>query len=252
MQKRFENKVILITGTGGGMGREAAIRFAAEGAKVVGCDVKVDGNKETCDMVRANGGIIDTMEPVDLGDPAQAKNWVESAAAIHGAIDILYNNASAARFAPIGEFPTEDWEFTMRNEVNLVFYTTRYAWPYLAAKGGVILNTGSIAGMAGSGPGGAAHAAAKGAIIAFTKQLAQEGAPLGIRAVTVSPGFIETPGTEDFVKVDEVREALLARNMIKRTGKPADIVAMSLFLASDEASFITGSNFVVDGGRTSW
>src|SRR5690606_34072411 len=108
MNQRFQDRVVLITGTGGGMGREAALRFAAEGARVVGCDVKADGNRETVELVRQRGGTIDTMEPVDLGDPAQARRWVEDAAALHGRIDILYNNASACRFAPIGEFPIEE------------------------------------------------------------------------------------------------------------------------------------------------
>ncbi|MDY0069852.1 MAG: SDR family NAD(P)-dependent oxidoreductase [Porticoccaceae bacterium] len=251
MNQRFQDRVVLITGTGGGMGREAALRFAAEGARVVGCDVKADGNRETVELVRQRGGTIDTMEPVDLGDPAQARRWVEDAAALHGRIDILYNNASACRFAPIGEFPIEDWQFTIRNELDLVFYVTRYAWPWLKRQGGVIINTGSIAGMAGSGPGGAAHAATKGAVIALTKQLAQEGAEHNIRAVTVSPGFIETPGTADFANNPQIREGLIARNIIQRIGKAEDVVNMALFLASDEASFITGANYVVDGGRTS-
>ena len=105
--------------------------------------------------------------------------------------------------------------------------------------------------MAGSGPGGAAHAATKGAVIALTKQLAQEGAEHNIRAVTVSPGFIETPGTADFANNPQIREGLIARNIIQRIGKAEDVVNMALFLASDEASFITGANYVVDGGRTS-
>src|SRR5690606_36524968 len=154
-------------------------------------------------------------------------------------------------FAPIGEFLIEDWQFTIRNELDLVFYVTRYAWPYLKRQGGVILNTGSIAGMAGSGPGGAGHAAAKGAVIALTKQLAQEGAEHNIRAVTISPGFVQTPGTTAHAENPEIREMLIARNIIKRIGQPEDVVALALFLASDEASFITGANYVVDGGRTS-
>src|SRR4030081_983692 len=107
--RTLDNKVAVITGTGGGQGRAAALRFAAAGAHVVGCDVKVDGNRETVALVRAQGGSITTMEPVDLADPQQARKWIEAAAAIHGRIDILYNNASAARFAPIEAFSVEDW-----------------------------------------------------------------------------------------------------------------------------------------------
>src|SRR5271168_4092615 len=199
MSASLKNRVVLITGTGGGQGRAAALRFAAAGAHVIGCDVKVDDNRETARLVREKAGFIVTMEPVDLGDPEQARQWIEEAAAVHGRIDVLYNNASAARFAPFESFPLEDWAFTLRNELDLVFYTTRFAWPWLQRQGGVIINTASVAGLAGSGPGGAAHAATKGAVIALTKQLAMEGAPHGIRAVTISPGLIETPATAPLI-----------------------------------------------------
>src|SRR5271169_2449596 len=105
MSGQLHEKVALITGTGGGQGRAAALRFAAAGAHVIGCDVKVDDNRETARLVREKAGFIMTMEPVDLGDPEQARRWIEAAGAVHGRIDILYNNASAARFAPFGSFP---------------------------------------------------------------------------------------------------------------------------------------------------
>jgi len=132
-----------------------------------------------------------------------------------------------------------------------VFYTTRFAWSHLQKQGGVIINTGSVAGITGSGPGGSAHAATKGAVIALTKQLAAEGAPHNIRVVTISPGFIETPGTADFLLNSEIREALIADNMIKRVGQADDIAGVAVFLATDDAAFITGTNIVVDGGKTS-
>lgn len=251
MTKKLQDKVVLITGTGGGMGRAAALRFAAEGAKVIGCDLKAEDNRETASLVQQQGGVIHTMEPVDLGDSVQAKQWIEDAAAIHGRIDILYNNASAAHFAPIESFPIEDWQFTIRNELDIVFYTTRFAWSYLQKQGGIIINTGSVAGINGSGPGGSAHAACKGAVIALTKQLAAEGAPDNIRVVTISPGFIETPGTADFLLNTEIREALIADNMIKRVGQVDDIAGVAVFLATEDAAFITGTNIVVDGGKTS-
>lgn len=252
MTAKFDNKVVLITGTGGGIGRAAALQFAAEGAKIVGCDLSTDNNRETIELVRAQGGTIDCMAPVDLGDHRQAKQWIEEAASLHGQIDILYNNASAARFAPIETMSPEDWHFTIRNELDLVFYATHYAWPYLKRQGGVVINTGSTAGIAGSGPGGAAHAATKGAVIALSKHLAQEGAADNIRVVTVSPGFVETPGTAAYCADHNMREKLVENNMIKRPGKASEIAAAAVFLAGDDAGYITGSNLVIDGGRTSW
>jgi NAD(P)-dependent dehydrogenase (short-subunit alcohol dehydrogenase family) len=252
MAADFSGKVALITGTGGGQGRAAALRFAAAGAHVIGCDVKVEGDRETVRLVKAAGGSIVTMDPVDLGDPAQAEKWVEDAAKLHGRIDILYNNASAAKFAPMESFGIADWQFTLRNELDLVFYVTRFAWAHLAKRGGVIINTGSIAGLASSGPGGAAHAATKGAVIALTKHLAFEGAPHGIRVVAISPGVIDTPGTAEVMRVPELRDAFMAKNLIKRFGQPEDIAGVALFLAGDDAAYITGANLVVDGGRIAW
>lgn len=252
MAQSLHGKVALITGTGGGQGRAAALRFAAAGVRVIGCDLKVEGNRETVQMVRATGGEIVTMDPVDLGDPAQARKWIADAAAVHGRIDILYNNASAARFAPFESFPLEDWQFTIRNELDLVFYATRYAWSWLQKQGGVIINTASVAGIAGSGPGGAAHAATKGAVIALTKQLAMEGAAHGIRVVAISPGFIDTPATASLVADPQTRDLLLARSLIKRVGQPEDIAGVALFLAGEDAAFMTGANVVVDGGRVAW
>src|SRR5271167_2341104 len=161
MTHQLKDKVALITGTGGGQGRAAALRFAAAGAHVVGCDVKVEGDEETVRRGKAAGGSMVSMTPVDLGDPAQAEKWVEDAAKLHGRIDILYNNASTCKFVPIESFSIEDWQFGIRNELDLVFYVTRFAWAHLAKQGGVIINTASVAGITGSGPGGASHAAAK-------------------------------------------------------------------------------------------
>jgi NAD(P)-dependent dehydrogenase (short-subunit alcohol dehydrogenase family) len=187
--------------------------------------------------------------PVDLGDSAQATKWVQDAAAAHGRIDVLYNNASAPKFAPIAEMTDDEWHFTIRNELDLVFFATRAAWPHLVASSGVVINVASIAGHGGTkSTGCVAHCSTKGAVIAMTRQLAVEGAPEGIRAVCISPGAIETPGTAAFFNDPDLRDHLLANNLIKRPGLPADIVSLALFLASDEATFITGADFLVDGG----
>lgn len=245
----LENKVALITGTGGGQGRAAALRFAREGATVVGCDTNTRGHSITAELLAGEGFALYGEAPVDLGDHEQARRWVETAAREHGQIDILYNNASAARFAPVNEMSVEDWKFTIRNEVDLLFYTTKYAWVYLAERRGVIINVSSTAAWGGSRVAGiSAHAAAKGAVVSFTRQLAVEGAPLGIRAVSLSPGFVATPGTAEFIENREARAALLDGVLMDRPGEPEEVVAMALFVASDEASFITGSDIVIDGG----
>jgi meso-butanediol dehydrogenase/(S,S)-butanediol dehydrogenase/diacetyl reductase len=249
MTGRLEGKVALITGTGGGQGRVAALRFAAEGAIVVGCDFNREAHEETAALMRAEGVTLYGEGAVDLGDHLQAKAWVDSAVAEHGRIDILYNNASAARFGAVADFSVEDWHYTIRNEIDLLFYTTKYAWHHLAEQRGVIINVSSTAAWGGSKVAGiSAHAAAKGAVVSFTRQLAVEGAAVGIRAVSLSPGFIATPGTRAFLDNPKARAALLDGVLMDRPGEPEEVVAMAVFVASSEASFITGSDFVIDGG----
>jgi NAD(P)-dependent dehydrogenase (short-subunit alcohol dehydrogenase family) len=247
---RLDGKIALITGIGGGMGRAAALRFTAEGARVVGCDVDTQTLAETVRLVREAGGQIEGFAPVDLSDAGAAAEWVEAGAGVYGGIDILYNNASSPRFGPIDELTAEDWDYTMGNELNLVFYATRAAWPYLKAGGGVVVNVGSIAGTRGVEfmPQNA-HGTAKAGVINLTQQLAVEGGPHGIRAVCVSPGFTVTPMTAWLVDSGpEPFKKNIARIPLGRVGQPDDIVNATLFLASDEASWITGVNLVIDGG----
>lgn len=254
MAGRLEGKVALITGTGGGQGRAAALLFAKEGARVVGCDLKVDGAQETVEMVKAAGGEMVSSQPVDLGDGDQVKKWIDFAIQLYGKFDILYNNASAPKFAPIEQMTPEDWHFTIRNELDLVYWACHYAWPHLKASGnGVIINTASVAGMiglAGEIIGNFAHAATKGGVIGLTKQLTIEGAPHNIRANIISPGVIVTPATEPLLQNPQFKETFTNMVPLKRLGKAEEIASVALFLASDEASYITGANIVVDGGLT--
>ena len=250
MNRRLEGKVVLISGTGGGQGRAAALRFAADGAIIVGCDVSGAADAETAGLVTEAGGIMTTMV-CDLGDPAEAQAWVDRAVSDHGRVDVVYNNASAAKFGSIADLSIDDWRFTIRNELDLVFLTTKFAWPHLAKRGGAIINVASTAGWQGSrGNGTIAHNATKGGVIAMTRQMALEGAPLGIRANSISPGFIITPGTRAFAENPAVRAQLTNSIPLGRPGEPEDVVGMAAFLASDEAAVITGADIIIDGGTT--
>jgi len=255
MAGRLEGKVALITGTGGGQGRAAAVLFAKEGAKVVGCDVKVEGAKKTVEMAKAAGGEMVSMQPLDLSDEAQVKKWIDFAIKTYGHFDILYNNAGLAKMGRIDELTAEDWHFSIRNELDLIYYACHYAWPYLKASRGVIINTASIAGMVGSAwvppfqAGGMfPHNATKGGIRALTRELALHGGPLGIRVISICPGSIEMEDRPP--QTPERRQATLDWIPLHRTGKPDDIAKVALFLASDDASYITGVDIIVDGGIT--
>jgi NAD(P)-dependent dehydrogenase (short-subunit alcohol dehydrogenase family) len=249
---RLDGKTALITGIGGGMGRTAALTFAAEGARIVGCDLFEEGAAETVRLVREAGGEIESFAPVNLADAEESRRWIEAAIDVFGGAHILYNNASSPRFGAIQDLSIEDWDFVMNNELNLVFYATKAIWPHFLKHGGVVVNVGSIAGIRGvEFMEQNAHGTAKGGVISLTQQLAAEGGKYGIRAVAVSPGFTVTPSTAWLV--DDGPQAFkdnIARIPLGRVGQPKDIVDAALFLASDEASWITGVNLVVDGGQS--
>jgi len=247
---RLSEKIAFITGVASGQGRAAAKLFAAEGATIVGCDVNQSGAAQTVSEVHAAGGRMSTFGPVDLSSAAAARKWIADGVAEAGGIDILYNNAGNARFGLLDDFPIEDWSFTLRNEIDLVFYTTQAAWPHLIARGGgAVLNTGSIAAMRGNAHMGfSAHAAAKGALQAFTRQLAAEGARHQVRVNTITPGPIRTPPT--MAMPAEVAENIRAAIPLGRWGQPEDVAYCALYLVSDEARWVTGAEFVIDGGST--
>jgi meso-butanediol dehydrogenase/(S,S)-butanediol dehydrogenase/diacetyl reductase len=253
MGGRLNGKVALISGTGSGMGRAAARLFAAEGASVIGTDINADAGKETADLVGKDGFRMTSVAPLDVSTPAGARAWIDAAVQAHGGIDILYNNAGDTKFAPFAEMPAEDYQYTMRHELDITWHCTQAAWPHLVARGGgVILNCGSIAGINGSRDlPQAAHVAAKGAIMALTRQLAAEGAAVGIRVNAVCPGLIASPGVKGILaNVPHLVMSMVDRTFNHRAGEPEEVAAAALFLVSDEASYITGSHLVVDGGTT--
>lgn len=253
MTGRMAGKVALVTGTGGGIGRATAQTLAREGAHVIGCDLNEGPSLETVEIVREAGGRMDAVAPVDLATEAGAKSWVDQAAALGGGVDVLVNNASAIRFAPIDEMSYEDWSFTIRNELDIVFLVTKAAWPHLVARGGgSIVNIGSISGTRGAWfmPQNA-HGAAKGGVLALTRQLVIEGGPHGIRVNAVSPAMTETPHTRPLLYgPDNQSEQILSRVPLRKWGQPEDIANAILFLAGDESSHVTGADIPVDGGTS--
>jgi meso-butanediol dehydrogenase / (S,S)-butanediol dehydrogenase / diacetyl reductase len=248
---RLDGKVALVTGTGGGIGRATAQVFAREGAHVIGCDLSPEPSQETVDLVRAAGGRMDSVAPVDLATEDGARRWVDEAVALGGGVDVLVNNASSIRFGAIDELSYEDWSYTIRNELDIVFLVTRSVWPHLVARGGgAIVNIGSISASRGAWfmPQNA-HGAAKGGVLALTRQLVIEGGPHGIRVNAVSPAMTETPHTSPLLHgPDSPAEQILSRVPLRKWGQPEDVANAILFLAGDESSHVTGVDIPVDGG----
>jgi NAD(P)-dependent dehydrogenase (short-subunit alcohol dehydrogenase family) len=247
----LDGKVALITGTAAGQGRVASRVFAREGAKVIGCDIDADANEVTVASVREAGGEMVGFGPVDLTDPGQVAKFVADAADIFGGLDIIYNNAARARFGTVPDMSIDDWHATIAGELDNTYYVTKYAWSHLVARGGgVIINIASMAGLIGfPAPPMSAHSAANAGVIGLTRQLAVEGGPVGIRALCISPGAIITREAD----LDQVtRETIANRTLLKRWGRPEEVVEVAAFLASDRASYMTGANVPVEGGTTVW
>jgi NAD(P)-dependent dehydrogenase (short-subunit alcohol dehydrogenase family) len=247
---RLSGKIAFITGVASGQGRAAAKMFAAEGAVVVGCDIDQVGAEQVVSEVHAAGHRMMTFGPVDLGSPAATQQWIADGLAETGGIDILYNNAAGARFGTVDRLCADDWAFTLHHELSIVFYAVQTAWPHLIARGGgAVLNTASAVILRGNPDLGlAAHAAGKGGVIALTQQLAAEGAAHKIRVNTISPGPVKRPASKMSA---EMIERIRAGIPLGRWGESEDIAYCALYLASDEARWVTGANFVIDGGYNS-
>ncbi|MBA2597928.1 MAG: 3-oxoacyl-ACP reductase FabG [Chloroflexia bacterium] len=258
--RRFDEKIVIVTGGATGIGRAVAMRLATEGASVVIADVNSEFGTTTEQGVRNAGGQSQFIR-CDVSRSSDVQTMVDTVMARHGRIDVLVNNAGIpGPLVPIDQLAEADWERVLSINLGGVFHCTRYALPGLLASGaGAMVNIASTFGMVGA-PNTPAYAAAKGGVIALTRQLAVDLGSRGIRVNAVSPGYVDNDMDQrrDRMTPEAAaanlasREATASLQPLGRLGDVGEIAAVIAFLASDEASFITGAVVPVDGGCTAF
>ena len=254
MSGRLSGKVVLITGAGSGMGAEATLRFAKEGASVVACDMNLEATQRVVQTAQAAGGKAIAVA-MNVAKEAEVKAGVAAAIKAFGKLDVLYNNA--------GIFPSDDnsvtnteekvWDTVLAVNVKGVYLVCKHGIPELLANGGgSIINVASFVALVGCTVPQDAYTASKGAVLALSKSLAVQYGPKGIRTNAICPGPIETPLLTAWLFKEPAEKAKrLNRIPMGRFGKSEDIVNMALYLASDESRWTNGAAMVVDGGITS-
>ncbi len=249
---RLEGKVAVITGASSGIGRATAIRFAGEGAAVVIADLNQEGGESAVRACKENGGRA-VFQKTDVSAGEDVKAAVDRAVSEFGKLDTIFNNAGlGGAIGTIDEITFENWDMTMAILLRAVFAGMKYAVPEMRkAGGGSIISTASVAGLRG-GAGPHAYSAAKAGVINLTRSVALEVGKDRIRVNCICPGGINTPLINSRLPGGEETAAqfLALIQPIPRAGRPDDIANMALFLASDEADWITGAAMVVDGGMT--
>jgi NAD(P)-dependent dehydrogenase (short-subunit alcohol dehydrogenase family) len=252
--QRLKGKVALVTGAGSGIGQACALLFARQGAQVFASDINEQTARATAAQAEAAGFPLAAVTKVDLAQEADIRQWVAEAKASAGGIDVLVNAGAYAVWGWIEDITLADFRTTMAGEVDIVFMACQAVWSEMKERGGgSIINLSSAnAHHALKGSPALSHVAAKGAVLAMTHQLACEGAPYGIRANSIAPGLVVSAATRPVLADPERAEQLRLTHMIARLGWPEDIAWAALYLASDEASWVTASEFRVDGGTTHW
>jgi len=249
---RLNDKVALITGAGSGIGRESATLFAREGAAVAVVDVNDEGGRETVAMITADGGRAIYVH-ADISSAAGSEEMVATAEREYGRLDILFNNAGIMHSHDDDAISTaeEIWDLTMNINAKGVFFGCKYGIPALRrAGGGSIINTASFVALLGAATPQIAYTASKGAVLSMTRELAVIHARENIRVNALCPGPLRTELLMKFLDTEQKLQRRLVHIPMGRFGEAREIAQAALFLASDESSYVTGSEFLVDGGIT--
>lgn len=250
---RIDGKVALVTGAASGIGEATAELFAREGARVVVADLQDELGRQVVERIRNDGGTAHYIH-CDVAVAEDVGGMVRAAVDTYGRLDILFNNAGLARGGTVTELSEDDWDLTIDVDLKSVYLGCRFAIPEMRkAGGGSIISTASIAGLRGS-PRLTAYSAAKAAVINLTKSIAAEAGNDGIRVNCICPGIIVTPIWRQIGIADEQQQErwqmMGQRVLLKRVGMPEDVAKGALFLASDDAAYVTGHALVIDGGLT--
>jgi NAD(P)-dependent dehydrogenase (short-subunit alcohol dehydrogenase family) len=252
MSGRLQDKVALITGAGSGIGRETSLLFAAEGARVLAVDLDAAAAEETVEKVRAAGGEA-TAHRADVSIADDSAAMVAAAEEAYGRLDVMFNNAGIMHSDDDDAVSTdlEVWDLTMDVNAKGVFLGCKYGIPALRrAGGGSIINTASFVALLGAATPQVAYTASKGAVLAMTRELAVVHARENIRVNALCPGPLRTELLMKFLDTDEKKQRRLVHIPMGRFGEAAEMAKAALWLASDESSYVTGAEFVVDGGIT--
>jgi len=250
---RLSGKKAFVSGAGGGIGRATALKFAAEGAAVICADVNAASAEETAHVIVTAGGQAVTAIG-DLSRPESCAAVFAAGAAAWGGIDILFNNAGIVRGDDTGpiETPMAAWDATIAVNLTAVFLACKFGLPRLLAAGkGAVVNNASVVALTGSAYPQIAYTAAKGGVLAMTREIAVMYARSGLRANAICPGPVATPLVTAFLADDAAWQLRRPYMPMGRLGQPEEIANLVAFLASDEASYITGAAYAIDGGISS-